>query len=169
MNSNFKSGDLNSVFGRNTSYASKTPYHGINLALGYDWQVMEKLDVDLFSRFLWSRQEGDRIGIAGLPMSFKAVDSHRWRNAARLTYEVMPGVTPYIGTGFEYEFSGKARSKAMGFALDAPSLRGGTGIGEIGLTYKTNGDSGLCLSVGAQGYLGRREGATGNFSFAFSF
>ena len=47
-----------------------------------------------------------------------------------------------------------------GFDIDATSLRGGTGISEIGLTWKPASYRGLYADLGVQGYTGTREGLT---------
>jgi hypothetical protein len=41
----------------------------------------------------------------------------------------------YVGAAYDYKFGGKAKIRAMGVATDAPSLKGGTGIGEIGIVH----------------------------------
>ncbi|MDR2861427.1 MAG: hypothetical protein LBV07_02610, partial [Syntrophobacterales bacterium] len=56
-----------------------------------------------------------------------------------------------------------------GYAIDAPSLRGGTGIGELGLTLKPSKDLPLSFDLGVQGYVGKREGVTGSLQTRYEF
>jgi hypothetical protein len=44
----------------------------------------------------------------------------------------------------------------FGFSIDAPSLRGDTGIGELGLTLKPSQSLPLSFDLGIQGYVGKR-------------
>ena len=53
--------------------------------------------------------------------------------------------------------------------VDAPSLEGSTGIGELGLSFRPVTGSGLSLDFGVQGYVGQREGVSGNFQVKWEF
>jgi outer membrane protein W len=79
----------------------------------------------------------------------------------RYYHQVKEGVSPYVGLAYEYEFNGQARASTNGFNIDVPSLKGGTGIGEIGLSIRPNVSRPLSLDFGVQGYTGKREGITG--------
>ena len=49
-------------------------------------------------------------------------------------------------------------------------MRGSTGIGEIGLTFKPSQSTiPLSLDLGVQGYVGKREGVTGSLQLRFEF
>ncbi|MDR0736208.1 MAG: hypothetical protein LBF51_05145, partial [Zoogloeaceae bacterium] len=66
-------------------------------------------------------------------------------------------------------FEGKAKAKANGYALDAPSLRGDTGIGEIGFTFTPSKTLPLAIDFGVQGYAGKKEGVTGSLRVKYAF
>jgi len=70
---------------------------------------------------------------------------------------------------WEYEFDGTARATTNGLAIDAPSLRGGTGVGEVGLIWKPTSYRGLYADLGIQGYTGQREGITANLQVGRRF
>jgi hypothetical protein len=55
------------------------------------------------------------------------------------------------------------------YAIDAPKLRGGTGLGEIGLSLKPSPALPLSLDIGVQGYTGKREGVTGALQVKWEF
>jgi hypothetical protein len=74
-----------------------------------------------------------------------------------------------IGAVYEHEFDGKARATTNGFAIDAPSLCGDTGIGELGLSLKPSKDLPLSFDLGVQGYVGQREGVTGSLQARLEF
>lgn len=102
-------------------------------------------------------------------MRFEASDSQRWRSGARFSYAVTDQFTPYVGAGYEYEFDGESRATTYSRGIDAPSLKGGTGIGELGVSFRPMAGSGFSLDLGAQGYTGVREGVTGNFLVKYEF
>jgi hypothetical protein len=87
----------------------------------------------------------------------------------RVSYAISEKLTPYVGAAVEREFDGKAKASTKGFALDAPSLKGNTGIGEIGLSYKPSATLPLTFELGAQGYVGKREGVTGSLQAKWEF
>ena len=76
---------------------------------------------------------------------------------------------PIAGTAFEYEFAGEAASYTNGFAIDAPSLKGGTGIAEAGLLLTPSQTLPLSLALSLQGYPGQREGITSSVQQRFAF
>jgi len=154
--------------GRRADYESDSSYYGGHLGLGYAFQATDRLSIDLSSKYLWTRQDGDRLNIAGHEVEFDSVSSRRWRNGLRLAYESESGFSPYAGAAFEYEFSGQAEARVQSLELSAPRLRGGTGIGEIDLSYKP-GNSGLFVEAGLQGYTGQREGLAGRLQFGWNF
>jgi hypothetical protein len=97
------------------------------------------------------------------------MDSHRLRSGARFSYAINEYVTPYIGAAYEHEFDGHARASVYGHKIDTPTLFGGTGIGELGLTLKPSKDLPLAFDLGVQGYVGNREGVTGSLQVRFEF
>jgi hypothetical protein len=76
-------------------------------------------------------------------------------------------IRPYFGTAYEHELAGDARASVNGIAMASPSLKGGTGMGELGLSVTAV--EGVNLEVGIQGYAGVRQGATGGVRFNYSF
>ena len=56
-----------------------------------------------------------------------------------------------------------------GHSIEAPDMGGPTGIGEIGLVFRPKADSPFSVDLGAQGYIGERQGVTGSVNFKFEF
>ncbi|MDR2893110.1 MAG: autotransporter outer membrane beta-barrel domain-containing protein [Deltaproteobacteria bacterium] len=179
MHNNYNTSDLQDGIGQSVGgYDSSSLYYGLHIGTGYIRNLTEKASFDLYGKYFWTRQEGDSITLAtGDPVKFKAADSQRLRFGGRFAYTVNEYLSPYIGAAYEHEFDGKARANTYGYSIDAPSLRGDTGIGEIGLPVKPftgNADgtgSALPFSfeLGLQGYTGKREGVTGNLQLRFEF
>jgi hypothetical protein len=74
-----------------------------------------------------------------------------------------------VGAAWEHEFEGVAGATTNGLPITAPSLRGDTGIVELGLTLKPSATLPLSLDLGAQGHAGKRKGVTGSLRARFEF
>jgi hypothetical protein len=74
-----------------------------------------------------------------------------------------------VGLAWEREFGGKVRASTNGLPIAAPSLRGDTGIGEIGLSITPSASLPLAFELGVQGYVGKREGVTGSLRLRIDF
>ena len=111
--------------------------------------------------------------VTGDKVKFDDADSHRWRSGARFSYSLTtdsgPVFTPYIGAAYEHEFDGKAKASVYGYGIDAPDLKGGTGIGELGISFKASADSTFSMDLGGQGYTGVRDGVTSSAQFKLAF
>jgi len=170
VRNDYRNGDLRDSLGRAAAYNSASAYYGAYAGLGYIRNLTDKAALDLYGNYFWTRQQGDTVRLStGDPVTFDHVNSHRTRLGARLSYAVNESVSPYVGTAYEHEFGGKARATTNGYAIKAPSLQGGTGIGELGLTLKPAKDLPLSVDVGVQGYVGTRQGLSGTLHLRYEF
>lgn len=170
VKNDFSSDDIRDSVGCKANYDSSAAYYGAHAGLGYVWSITDKASLDFSTRYIWTRQDSDSVTLpTDDPVHFKAADSHRWRNGARFTYAVNEYITPYAGAYYDHEFDGKARATTYGYNIDAPDLKGGTGVGELGLAIKPVKDSGFSFDLGVQGYTGVREGVTGSMQFKLEF
>ena len=164
----FKSNDI--ISGASTAkYDSDSMYYGANLGLGYLVNITDKAELDIYARYLWTHMESDRVVVVTDPVRFKATDSHRMQLGSRLNYELITGCIPYIGLAYDREFASDVKAATYGLKIDAPDIKGHTGIGELGVSFKSSMLSGLYLDFGAQGYLGQREGISGTFQVKYLF
>jgi outer membrane autotransporter protein len=102
-------------------------------------------------------------------VNFSDTDSSRLRFGGRFSHAVNKHISPYIGAAWEHEFDGGQKADTNGYALLKPSLRGDTGIGELGLAFTPSADLPLTLDLGVQGYAGKREGVTGTLHIKYEF
>ncbi len=166
----YDSSDLRDAQGRKAEYDSDTPYYGLHVGAGYLWEINDQTSLDLYGTYFWTRQEGDNLTLStGEHLRFDDADSSRLRFGGRFAYAVNEHVAPYVGAAWEHEFDGKARATTNGFDIDAPSLHGDTGIGELGLSLTPSVDLPLTVDLGVQGYTGKREGVTGSMRIRFEF
>ena len=95
----------------------------------------------------------------------------RTRVGGRFSYALYDELAPYAGAAWEYEFDGKARATTYGFDVPAPSLKGSTGVGELGISFTPNvlSQNAFAVDLGVQGYTGMRQGISGSVQLKFEF
>ncbi len=172
-NTGFNSDDIrNAGTGETADYDSGSMYYGAHAGLGYLWSLNNRADLDLFTKYLWTHQEGDDVKVTGDSVHFKDSDSQRWRTGARFSYGFGNEewlLAPYIGAAYEYEFDGKAEASTYGYGVDQADLTGGTGIGELGMTLKSHQYKNIGVDLGLQGYTGVRDGVGGSLQLRYEF
>jgi outer membrane autotransporter protein len=164
----FGSGDIQ-YNGSDANFDSSSLYYGLHGGVGYLWSITDDASLDLSAKLLWTRQEGDSITVHGDRVRFKDTDSLRTRLGGRFTYAINEHIAPYVGAYWEHEYDSKASSTVNGRSISSPDIKGDTGMGEIGLSFKPVVDSGLSLDLGVQGYTGKREGVSGSLHVKFEF
>jgi hypothetical protein len=158
-------------FGRAAAYDGKSRYMSSHMGTGYLLNLNEQNNINLYAQYLWSHQDGDSVKLTtGETVKFKAVDSQRTRLGMKWTHTINPKTHAYLGAAWEHEYDGKANASIYGYRLDAPKLKGDTGMAEIGLTVTPAAHkAGWAVDLGVQGYDGRREGMTGSLRARYSF
>ncbi|MDR3213851.1 MAG: hypothetical protein LBT71_08065 [Azoarcus sp.] len=172
METDFRSADMKDAWGRGVRFKSKTSYYGASLGAGYVWQVSERANLTGYGKYLWTHEGSDSLHLStGDPVEFSAVNSSRLRLGARYNRSIGEGKTAiaYAGLAWEHEFDGEAKAKVYGYPIDAPKLKGDSGIAEIGVTLNPAAHPPLTLDLGVQGYAGKREGVTGTFRVNYKF
>jgi hypothetical protein len=142
-------------------------YYGLHAGLGRVFNLTDRTSLDLYGKWLFTRKEGNSIVIEGDRLSFDDVDSHRLRAGARLSTALTGKVKPFFGAAYERGFDGRAKASVEGLPVDAPELKGGTGIGELGLSVTAA--EGLTFDLGLRGYVGARRGVSGTFNLTYNF
>jgi len=150
------------------TYDAKAHYYGFHAGIGYDWKLSEKTSLDLSAKYFFTKEKGDDVKLStGAVVNFEDVNSSRIRLGGRLTSKKSDKVAPYAALSYEYEADGKAKASVLGYAIDAPSLKGSTGIGELGVTLTPTGK--LTVDLGVQGYAGKRQGITASLRVKYAF
>ena len=167
ISSDWHSQDM--VGSANAAYDVSALYYGAHLGAGQVWPLNAYASVDVSAKYFWTHQKGDSATIAGDPYTFKAVDSHRTRLGARLNLASARHTTSYVGAYWEREFDGQARATVYGLETPAPSLKGNTGVFEVGFNWSPDAKKALTVGVGAQGYVGMRKGVSGTARMQWIF
>ena len=161
--------NLYDVNGNRGEYDKDATYYGAGIGVGYLWDIAQAYTIDLSARYQWLHLDGYNTSVANDPYHFDDIDSHRTKVGARLNYTENKQYTPYIGIAWEHEFSGTARGSVYGYSLDDNSLKGDTGVAEVGVTFSPTADSAWKIDANIQGYAGQREGVAGNLAVNYMF
>lgn len=169
LDNDWNSRNLPGVQGQNASYDSNATYLSAHLGMGYRLPLWERSTADLYAQYFWSHLGSDDATIADTPYSFKATDSHRSRVGARISLPVSEQARAYVGAAWEHEFDARARATVYGFDTPSPSLKGDTGVFELGLDMTPGSTRALTVGLGVQAYVGKRQGIGGSATLQYAF
>jgi hypothetical protein len=155
------------------SYKSSAPYYGFHMGYGGGWGVTQSTSVEAYGKYFWTRGDKDTVSLSGSEivdpqtMDFQKVSSSRIRGGARFAFAPGEQFAASFGGAYEYEMDGKTEGAVSALAIDAPALKGGTGIGDVVISYKPSIDRAMSFNFGVQGYAGKRQGVTGSVFVRF--
>ncbi|TYZ22246.1 autotransporter outer membrane beta-barrel domain-containing protein [Selenomonas ruminis] len=164
-------GDLDSI-GR-VDYDSSSNYFAAHLGVGKAFALGNGNTLDGYCKYFYSHQAGDdtTVHIAGMADErghFDTVDSHRIRIGARLTHKVNERNSYYGGLAYQYEFKGDARATFSGNGVPSPSIKGSSGMLELGWQVKP-GEGPLHLDLGVTGWAGKQRGGNVQLGATWTF
>ena len=124
-------------------------------------------DLDLSANYLWTYLDGGSQEILGDHVRFYGCHSHRVRAGGQFLFQKNRPIRPFLGAAYEYELAADLRSSVNGTELEPSHLRGGTGIGELGLRMQLRRS--LTIALAGQGYVGQRSGASASCDLRLDF
>lgn len=146
---------LRDAYGRAASYSTDGTYYGAHIGAGYVQKLDEKSSIDWYGKLLWTRLEGGSADLStGEHLAFDDADSLRLRIGGRWNYAASDFVSYYAGLGYEYEFD---------------DLTGGSGVAELGISFKPSKNSPFSLELNLAGFTGEREGFRGGVEAVYTF
>ena len=161
---------LRDAYGRAASYSTDGTYYGAHIGAGYVQKLDEKSSIDWYGKLLWARLEGGSADLStGEHLTFDDADSLRLRIGGRWNYTASDFVNYYAGLGYEYEFDGEANGFTNGLALGDEDLTGGSGVAELGISFKPSKNSPFSLELNLAGFTGEREGFRGGVEAVYTF
>ena len=154
------------------SYDAKSLYMSAHVGLGALWDLNESLKLDTYARYMVTYLDDDDVSLNNRYNDKLELDStvtHAVRAGARLLGDFNDYASWKVGAAYEHVFDGDAESAVNSFSLDVPSLEGDTGVFELGMRIRPSLESNWAVDLGAKGYVGDREGVTGNMTVRYSF
>ena len=155
------------------NYDTSANYWAAHLGIGKVFAAGKRDTVDGYLKYFYAHQSGDSVTLhttAGDDENwiFDSVDSNRLRIGARLTHKVNDRNSFYGGLAYQYEFSGEARAHYEDGATPSPSVKGSSGLLELGWQVKP-GNGPLTLDLGVTGWAGKQLGGSVQLGATWSF
>ncbi|MDR1110502.1 MAG: hypothetical protein LBP92_07385 [Deltaproteobacteria bacterium] len=159
VRNSFKSHVFDNALGNFMDYEMTTPFWSVHAGLGYEHRIGERSILDFVSRFYYTMLDSDSVALnSGEIVNFDSVASKRARGGLRYSFRHNERATFYAGGYWEQEFAGKSSGEHLNIRFSADELRGGTGIGEMGVSFRSTPDRPWDVEAGFQVYGGRSRG-----------
>ena len=161
MKSDYR-GNLNRL---DVTYDTSNNYFAAHMGIGKVNKVSEKGSLDIYTKLFYAYQ-----GSAGADLStgehfdFGSVNSVRWRVGGKYTHQVSKTGSMYAGLAYEYEFKGSATATYQDLSTPSPSIKGGSGLLELGYRMKPGAKGPMTLDFGLNLWTGKRRGIGGSLS-----
>ena len=150
-------------------YKLSNHYVGAHIGVGKQF-VFGNNELDLYTRYHYLHTNGNDFEVNGVKVKTDSVNSKRVKVGVKDTMKFSDNHAVYVGGAYQYAFKANANGKVSAFGQTAeivsPKFKGGTGIGELGYTYKAGN---MQFSIGATGYVGKEKGAGANAELKFTF
>lgn len=154
-------------------YTTSGTYIAAHLGIGKIFPLNKKDTLDTYLKYFFSHTNSDDVNVHSNlddeTFHFDSVNSHRLRIGARYYHTLNERSKLYAGLAYQYEFNGEARGSHNGLCTPAPSLRGGSGMAELGWQAKPTKDSPMTVDLGVTGWAGKQQGVMGRLKVSWSF
>ena len=155
-----------------TDYSDKASYQSVGIGGGKEFKVSSKSEdtVDVYARYMYGHTNGSNAkASSGESMHFAGVNSHRTMVGARYNHELTDNATLYAGAAWMHEFDGDAHSVIGGFTSPAPTLKGNSGMVELGTTFAPMDSQNVLINLNVQGWTGVQRGISGGAGCTIKF
>ena len=159
--------------GDRARYESDVFYATMHMAAGYELPLNDFVTADMYARYTFSFLDNDSVDLNDAAQSRAELDSvvsHAMRIGARVKGGFTDAVNWKAGIAYEHMFDGAAGGTVDGVSITEAEMDGGSVIGELGVSVKPGSEtSPWTLQFALKGYLGEREGVSGNGMLVYSF
>ena len=168
-------GHLNSDYqgygAMDTKYDAGSNYVGFHAGIGKTMPVGKKDDsLEVYGKYFYTHQNGtDATLSTGERYHFDAVKSNRIRLGARYTHPIKKNASLYAGLAWDYEFDSDARATYRGLATPSPSMKGSSGMLELGVKCQPSPKSPFHMDISLTGWTGKQRGVSFNAAFQWTF
>ena len=156
------------------SYDSSATYWAAHLGAGMLKDIGHNNTLDYYGKYFYSHTGSDsttiyRDGEDFDRVNFDGVNSNRIRVGARVTRALNERNKIYGGLAYQYEFSGNARATYRQGSAPSPSMKGSSGMIELGWQVKPGSKSPMTIDLGVTGWVGKQRGITANVQANWTF
>ncbi|MDO4178300.1 MAG: hypothetical protein Q4D21_03830 [Phascolarctobacterium sp.] len=155
--------------GSRASYDSDSTYMAAHLGMGYVTKVSDTRSLEYYGKLFYTHVKGDDVKLSdGTNYQFDDIDSTRLRVGLRMSKKYTNQGRFYYGLAYQYEFNSDADALVNGVGVnDAPSLKGSSGIGEIGYLFTSKNHYDIDLN--GFGSVGKQRGIGAKLQFKWNF
>ena len=159
--------------GDRARYESDVFYATMHMGAGYELPLNDFVTADMYARYTFSFLDNDSVDLNDAAQSRAELDSvvaHALRIGARVKGGFTDAANWKAGIAYEHMFDGAAGGTVDGVSITEAEMDGGSVIGELGVSVKPGSGTGpWTLQFALKGYLGEREGVSGNGMLVYSF
>lgn len=159
--------------GDRARYESDVFYATMHMGAGYELPLNDFVTADMYARYTFSFLDNDSVDLNDAAQSRAELDSvvaHALRIGARVKGGFTDAANWKAGIAYEHMFDGAAGGTVDGVSITEAEMDGGSVIGELGVSVKPGSEtSPWTLQFALKGYLGEREGVSGNGMLVYSF
>lgn len=165
--------DYESRLSGGASYDNSAAFYALHAGVGKVVKLNEDDTLDYYGKLFYTHQNGSSATLtSGHIYDFDAINSFRTHLGLRYTHKMNKNQDVYAGLAWQHEFGSTANatfhSGPYSFSAPAPSVKGETGIIELGMKVKrSNGkfesDFGFIGSIGKQRGMGFNAKIQWNF------
>ena len=164
-----KSDYSGNIAGMNTGYDNSSTYYAAHIGIGQEKELKNGNTIEGYAKYFYAHQGGNTTTLrTGETYEFDSVNSNRIRIGTRYTHKMPGSGAFYTGLVYEYEFGSEAGASYQGYSTPSPSLKGSTGILELGYRF-TPKESRVSYGVNLMGMTGKRRGITGGVQMTWAF
>ncbi|PIE42104.1 MAG: hypothetical protein CSA47_02060 [Gammaproteobacteria bacterium] len=163
----YNSNDLLGAGGNPVHFKTKRSYAGFNIGAGYHAHINDKITITPSVNVLYTHFGKANEVIQGSTFNFDSIRSLRTQLGAKLNYQLSDKADLYTSLVWEREHKGDAKGSVSGLDMPTPSVKGNTGIVEVGANFTPNKN--LTINVGAAGSFGKRRGGEANIGIKYDF
>lgn len=156
------------VAGNDVSYDNSAKYWGAHVGVGKLQKLGGDNAIDLYGKLFYTNQGSSSVNINGDTLDFSSVKSKRSRIGFRYIHGTSKVRSVYAGLAWQYEFDGAAHATANGFSTPSPSVKGSSGMLELGVLIAPKA-SPVSFDLGVSGWTGKQKGYSLNANMCWSF
>lgn len=158
----------NLVAGKTISYDNSANYWGAHAGVGKVVKLSGDNSIDMYGKLFYTRQGASSVNVDGDTLDFSAVSSKRSRIGFRYIHGTSQVRSIYAGLAWQHEFDGSAHATANGFSTPSPSVKGSSGMLELGVLIAPKA-SPVSFDLGVSGWAGKQKGYSLNANMCWSF
>ena len=162
VNANFRSNDfLINDTPVSVGYDMESTCWAGHIRVGQVWNLDRINQLHVYGFYTLSRQGSMTPHIStGETYNFSSADSGRLRIGTRLTRRVRKYSRFYSGIAYQYEMNGEAGATYKDYQTPKITMKGSSGMLELGWQVKPVERSVFIIDVGAVGWIGHQKGVT---------